>query len=188
MTTASTEAPSNRRTSDSALKGVFSIRVYFGHHNRSQPMNPSPTPARFSPERALDLGRQTLGIEAAAVEALQSRLDGDFAAAVALILNSRGRLIVSGMGKSGHIARKIAATMASTGTPALYVHPGEASHGDLGMIIPSDVVIAISNSGETAELSDLIAYTRRFSIPQSTLCVLQHANRDRGPIAECWRG
>ena len=88
-------------------------------------MNPNPSPACFSPERALQLGRQTLAIEAAAVSALQARIDDSFAAAVRLILDSRGRLIVSGMGKSGHIARKIAATMARTGTPAYFVHPAE---------------------------------------------------------------
>ncbi len=124
-------------------------------------MNPSPTPARFSPERALDLGRQTLGIEASAVEALKSRINGDFAAAVELILNCRGRLIVSGMGKSGHIARKIAATMASTGTPAYFVHPAEASHGDLGMITREDVLLALSNSGESEELLRIVPAIKR---------------------------
>lgn len=124
-------------------------------------MNPSPTPTRFSPERALDLGRQTLGIEAAAVDALKSRLNGDFAAAVELIFNCRGRLIVSGMGKSGHIARKIAATMASTGTPAYFVHPAEASHGDLGMITRDDVLLALSNSGESEELLRIVPAIKR---------------------------
>ena len=81
------------------------------------------------------------------------------------MLAARGRVIVSGMGKSGHVARKIAATLASTGTPALFVHPAEASHGDLGMITAEDVVLLLSNSGETPELADLIAYTRRFGIP-----------------------
>ena len=81
------------------------------------------------------------------------------------MLGARGRVIVSGMGKSGHVARKIAATLASTGTPALFVHPAEASHGDLGMITAEDVVLLLSNSGETPELADLIAYTRRFGIP-----------------------
>ena len=142
-------------------RGVFSIRVYSGHDNRSPPMNPSPTPARFCPERALDLGRQTLGIEAAAVEALKSRINGDFSAAVALILNCRGRVIVSGMGKSGHIARKIAATMASTGTPAYFVHHGEASHGDLGMITRDDVLLALSNSGESEELLRIVPAIKR---------------------------
>ena len=81
------------------------------------------------------------------------------------MLAARGRVIVSGMGKSGHVARKIAATLASTGTPALFVHPAEASHGDLGMITGEDVVLLLSNSGETPELADLIAYTRRFAHP-----------------------
>ena len=81
------------------------------------------------------------------------------------MLAARGRVIVSGMGKSGHVARKVAATLASTGTPALFVHPAEASHGDLGMITGEDVVLLLSNSGETPELADLIAYTRRFGIP-----------------------
>ena len=96
---------------------------------------------------------------------LGATLGPSFAAAVELMLAARGRVIVSGMGKSGHVARKIAATLASTGTPALFVHPAEASHGDLGMITAEDVVLLLSNSGETPELADLIAYTRRFGIP-----------------------
>ena len=88
-----------------------------------------------------------------------------FARAVMLMLGARGRVIVSGMGKSGHVARKIAATLASTGAPALFLHPGEASHGDLGMVTGDDVCLLLSNSGETRELSDLIQYTRRFDIP-----------------------
>jgi arabinose-5-phosphate isomerase len=115
----------------------------------------------FSPERALNLGRQTLAIEAAAVDALRSRLDGEFAEAVQLILNCSGRLIVSGMGKSGHIARKIAATMASTGTPAYFVHPAEASHGDLGMITRQDILLALSNSGESEELLRIVPTIKR---------------------------
>lgn len=115
----------------------------------------------FSPERALALGRQTLAIEAAAVAALADRLDDCFARAVALILDCSGRLIVSGMGKSGHIARKIAATMASTGTPAYFVHPAEASHGDLGMITRDDVLLALSNSGESEELLRIIPALKR---------------------------
>ena len=86
-----------------------------------------------------------------------------------------GRVVISGMGKSGHVARKIAATLASTGTPALFVHPGEASHGDLGMIVPDDAVIALSNSGETAELTDLVAYTRRFAIPLIAITSRAHS-------------
>ncbi|MHA3915875.1 KpsF/GutQ family sugar-phosphate isomerase [Halovulum sp. GXIMD14793] len=122
-------------------------------------------------------GVAVLQTEASAVETLARTLDHSFAAAVEAVLAAKGRLIVSGMGKSGHIAHKIAATMASTGTPAMFVHPGEASHGDLGMITRDDVVLLLSNSGETSELADLIAYTRRFGItmigvaskPESTL-------------------
>jgi arabinose-5-phosphate isomerase len=124
-------------------------------------MIPSPSPRPFSAERALALGKQTLGIEAAAVDALQQRINGDFARAVELILGSHGRLIVSGMGKSGHIARKIAATMASTGTPAYFVHPAEASHGDLGMITRDDILLALSNSGESEELLRIVPAIKR---------------------------
>lgn len=102
--------------------------------------------------------------EAAALTTLADGLGESFADAVELMLNTKGRVIVSGMGKSGHIARKIAATLASTGTPAHFVHPAEASHGDLGMMTKDDVVLVLSNSGETPELADLIAYTRRFGI------------------------
>jgi arabinose-5-phosphate isomerase len=124
-------------------------------------MNPSISASRHAPEHALELGRRTLTIEAAAVAALAARLDAAFAHAVALILGSRGRLIVSGMGKSGHIARKIAATMASTGTPAYFVHPAEASHGDLGMITRDDVLLALSNSGESEELLRIVPLIKR---------------------------
>ncbi len=124
-------------------------------------MNPSSSHARFSPERALELGKQTLDIEAAAVDALKSRINGEFSRAVEMILHSHGRLIVSGMGKSGHIARKIAATMASTGTPAYFVHPAEASHGDLGMITRDDVLLALSNSGESEELLRILPALKR---------------------------
>ena len=137
------------------------IRVYSGHHNRSQSMNPSHLAPTCKPERALELGRQTLAIEAAALTALGARLDDNFARAVQLILAAPGRLIVSGMGKSGHIARKIAATMASTGTPAYFVHPAEASHGDLGMITRDDVLLALSNSGETEELLRIVPLVKR---------------------------
>jgi len=102
--------------------------------------------------------------EAAALTLLADALGPGFGAAVELILAARGRVIVSGMGKSGHIARKIAATFASTGTPAQFVHPAEASHGDLGMVMRGDVALLLSNSGETPELADLIAHTRRFDI------------------------
>jgi len=113
----------------------------------------------------LATAEKVLWTEAQAIEALAGSLDQNFIEAVDLISNIEGRVIVTGMGKSGHIARKIAATMASTGTPAFFVHPGEASHGDMGMIVRGDVVLALSNSGESKELGDLIDYTRRFAIP-----------------------
>ncbi len=119
-----------------------------------------------SPEdRVIATGRRVLATEAAALALFAETLGGQFSQAVDLMLSARGRVIVSGMGKSGHVARKIASTMASTGTPAQFVHPAEASHGDLGMITDNDVVLLLSNSGETRELADLIAYTRRFRIP-----------------------
>ena len=111
--------------------------------------------------RALELGRQVLDIEAAAVQALSLRLDESFLQALDLILRCEGRVIVSGMGKSGHIARKIAATMSSTGTPAYFVHPGEASHGDLGMVAGCDVFIALSYSGESQELMTIVPAIKR---------------------------
>lgn len=113
----------------------------------------------------LDTARRVIRIEAEALVALESSLDARFTQAVELLLQAKGRVIVSGMGKSGHIARKIAATLASTGTPAHFVHPAEASHGDLGMMSQGDVVLVLSNSGETPELADVIAHTRRFGIP-----------------------
>lgn len=113
----------------------------------------------------LDAARRVITQEAEALTTLADGLGESFAQAVELLINAKGRVIVSGMGKSGHIARKIAATFASTGTPAHFVHPAEASHGDLGMMTQGDVVIVLSNSGETPELADLVAYTRRFSIP-----------------------
>ncbi len=111
--------------------------------------------------QALELARQVLRIEADAVAALAARVDGAFLDALALILNCHGRVIVSGIGKSGHIARKIASTLASTGTPAYFVHPAEASHGDLGMIARDDVLIALSNSGESAELLTIVPIVKR---------------------------
>jgi arabinose-5-phosphate isomerase len=112
-------------------------------------------------DRAVAMGRQVLEIEAAAVAALGRRLDDSFRAAVAMILESRGRVVVSGIGKSGHIARKLAATFASTGTPAYFVHAAEAVHGDLGMITRDDVLIAISNSGENDELLTIVPLVKR---------------------------
>jgi arabinose-5-phosphate isomerase len=113
--------------------------------------------------------RRVLTLEAEALSALAGTVDGAFSAAVSLILKADGRVIVSGMGKSGHVARKIAATFASTGTPAQFVHPGEASHGDLGMITPKDAVLLLSNSGEVQELADLIEYTRRYGVPMAAI-------------------
>jgi len=118
---------------------------------------------------AVDSALRTLDAEAGGVAAISAAMRGalgqGFAQAVERIKGSRGRVIVSGMGKSGHIGRKIAATLASTGTPSFFVHPAEASHGDLGMIAPDDVVLALSWSGETAELRSLIDYSRRYKIP-----------------------
>lgn len=121
------------------------------------------------PARDLDSARRVFRLEAEGILALSRALEGPLgqalSRAVDLIRAATGRVIVSGMGKSGHVARKIAATMASVGTPAQFVHPAEASHGDLGMITTGDAVLALSNSGETAELSDLVAYCKRFGIP-----------------------
>ncbi len=113
----------------------------------------------------LDVGRSVLATEAAGLRALAAGLDDSFTRAVSLLAAVTGRVVISGMGKSGHVARKVAATFASTGTPALFVHPAEASHGDLGMLVAGDAVLALSNSGETAELADLVSHTRRFAIP-----------------------
>lgn len=118
-----------------------------------------------SSDTFIETARRVISTEADALNALAAGLSQPFADAVELLLNAKGRVIVSGMGKSGHIARKMAATFASTGTPAHFVHPAEASHGDLGMMTQGDVVLVLSNSGETPELADLVAYTRRFRIP-----------------------
>ena len=115
-------------------------------------------------EQILHLGRQTLEVEANAIQALRDRLDEQFVNAVETILKIKGRVVVMGMGKSGHIATKIAATLASTGTPAMFVHPAEASHGDLGMITAQDVVLALSNRGETEEITRLLPLIKRLGI------------------------
>ena len=119
----------------------------------------------FNPDQALQLARETLDIEAEALMALKSRLDARFSQAVQMMLTVQGRVVVTGMGKSGHIGSKIAATLASTGTPAMFVHPGEASHGDLGMIKSVDVVLAISNSGESDELVSILPVLKRLGVP-----------------------
>ena len=113
----------------------------------------------------IETARRVIGDEMAGLQALSAGLGAEFSRAVEMILAVRGRVIVSGMGKSGHVGRKVAATLASTGTPAQFVHPAEASHGDLGMVTQADLALVLSNSGETPELADLIAHTRRFRIP-----------------------
>ena len=114
---------------------------------------------------AIAVGRRVLGVEAEALAELADGLDHRFAEAVEAMFAARGKVVCTGIGKSGHVARKIAATLASTGSPAVFVHPAEASHGDLGMIEPGDVVLALSKSGEARELADVLAYAKRFSIP-----------------------
>src|SRR5208282_1414919 len=132
----------------------------FGRHKMS------PVSADRSSEAALlEAGRRALDIEQAGLVALSRRLDHAFAAACRLLLACRGRVVVSGMGKSGHIAGKIAATFASTGTPAFFLHPAEAGHGDLGMITEQDMLVALSNSGETAEILTLLPHLKRLGIP-----------------------
>ena len=122
-------------------------------------------PPIFEAGRAILLAQETLGIEAAAVMAVRQRLGPAFAQAVERMLLLSGRVVVMGMGKSGHIGRKIAATLASTGTPALFVHPAEASHGDLGMITAADLVLAVSNSGESQELTAILPVFKRLGVP-----------------------
>ena len=122
-------------------------------------------PPPFDADQALRLARETFDIEAAALTALSARVDTLFAQAVQLVLQTRGRVVVMGMGKSGHVGRKIAATLASTGTPAFFVHPGEASHGDLGMVTPGDVVLALSNSGEVGEVTAILPVIKRLGVP-----------------------
>ncbi len=126
---------------------------------------------------ALSIAKRVLQTEADAVRALIDKLDGSFEKAIDIIYEARGRLVVTGMGKSGLVGKKIAATLASTGTPAFFLHPAEASHGDLGMVTTRDVILAISNSGETDEITDLIPFLKRFNVtvismtgnPNSTL-------------------
>jgi arabinose-5-phosphate isomerase len=120
-------------------------------------------------QRLIELGRAVLETEAAAITALEQRLDESFVTACRHMLHCKGRIVVTGMGKSGHIGDKMAATLASTGSPAFFVHPGEASHGDLGMITPKDVVIALSNSGETDEILTILPIIKRLGVPLITL-------------------
>ena len=126
------------------------------------------TPATHStldPDQALHLARETFDIEASALRGLAARVDARFVQAMPRVLQTTGRVVVMGMGKSGHIGRKIAATLASTGTPAFFVHPAEASHGDLGMVTGQDLVLAISNSGESGELTALLPVLKRLGVP-----------------------
>ena len=145
-------------------------------------MDHAPRHPAHSAQRAIALAQETLDIEAAAVLGLKNRIGPAFAQAVEMVLATQGRVVVMGMGKSGHIGRKIAATLASTGTPAMFVHPAEASHGDLGMITATDLVLAISNSGESQEMAAILPMLKRLgapvvamtSNPQSTMAL--HAN------------
>jgi arabinose-5-phosphate isomerase len=136
----------------------------------------------FDAQRAKDMATRTFDIEVKALQGLSQRLGDSFGQAVEAVLQGRGRVVVMGMGKSGHVGRKIAATLASTGTPALFVHPAEASHGDLGMVMPGDVVLAISNSGESDELAAILPAMRRIGVTlvamtgQSASTLAQHAD------------
>ena len=138
------------------------------------------------------LGQQVVSTELAEIAALRERIDDSFSKACELLLDCKGRIVVTGMGKSGHIGGKIAATLASTGSPAFFVHPGEASHGDLGMITKNDVVIALSNSGNTAEITTIIPILKRFAVPlismtgdaKSTLATEADINLDVGVSKE----
>jgi arabinose-5-phosphate isomerase len=123
------------------------------------------SPIELNPDAIVNSARAAIATEADAVRALAPRIGADFVQACRLILDCKGRVVVSGMGKSGHVARKIAATLASTGTPAFFVHPGEASHGDLGMILPQDILLALSYSGETDELLFILPMIKRQGIP-----------------------
>lgn len=123
------------------------------------------TPAHMDLSDTLARARRVLKLEAEGLDAMAAALDDSFVRAVDILEKVEGRIIVTGMGKSGHIAHKIAATLASTGKPAMFIHPGEASHGDLGMIGDKDGILAFTNSGSTAELGDVVAYSRRFKLP-----------------------
>ena len=135
-------------------------------------------------QRAIALAHETFDIEAAAVQGLKARVGEAFAKAVAIALATQGRVVVMGMGKSGHIGRKIAATLASTGTPAMFVHPAEASHGDLGMITALDVVLAISNSGESQEMAAILPVIKRLGIP--FIAMAGNAHSTMAQHADVW--
>lgn len=128
-------------------------------------LNSTPPDSSLSREQFCQLGRSVIRTELEAIAALEERIDHNFSNACHLILGCQGRIVVMGIGKSGHIARKVASTMASTGTPALFVHPGEASHGDMGMITPQDLMLIFSNSGETPEILHLLSAIKRLGVP-----------------------
>lgn len=134
---------------------------------------------QFSAQNLIASGRRTVRLEQEAVAALEERIGDDFVRACQLILACKGRVVVTGMGKSGHVGHKIAATLASTGTPAFFVHPGEASHGDLGMITRGDLVIAISNSGNSPEILTMLPILKRLGIPMITM-----TGKPNSPLAE----
>ncbi len=141
-----------------------------------------PASSSFDAERALALARSTLDIEARALDALKDRQGEGFVAALRAILACRGRVVVMGMGKSGHVGRKVAATLASTGTPSFFVHPGEASHGDLGMVTAGDVVLAISNSGESDEIAAIVPAIKRLGV--SLVAMTGHVESSLGRHAD----
>jgi len=143
---------------------------------------PAARPAAAMPDEAVGVGRRVLETEAAGLTALARSLGPDFAKATETLCAVPGRVVVTGIGKSGHIARKLAATFASTGTPSFFVHAAEASHGDLGMITEQDAVICISNSGNAPELADVVGYTRRFSIP--LIAITSKADSNLGKAAD----
>ena len=140
--------------------------------------------SRLDAQRAIDLAHETFDIEAAAILGLKHRIGPSFAQAMEKILALRGRVVVMGMGKSGHIGRKIAATLASTGTPAMFVHPAEASHGDLGMITPDDLVLAISNSGESQEMAAILPVLKRLGTP--IVAITGNAESTMAKHADLW--
>ena len=131
---------------------------------------------------AVEIAQNVLDMEMSALKIMRDELNGDFTKAVEMILNVKGRVIISGMGKSGHVGQKIAATMASTGTPSFFVHPSEASHGDLGMLTKEDLLITISNSGESREMADIISFSRRFGIPM--IAITSNPNSTMGKAAD----
>ena len=155
----------NQEFADLAFSYQDSVSMNAQFQAASLPLGPTPDGTMLDGAKLVRSARAVIATEARAIEVLHDRIDGRFLRACQLMFECHGRVVVSGMGKSGHIARKIAATLASTGTPAFFVHPGEASHGDLGMITQKDVVLALSNSGETDELLTILPVIKRQGIP-----------------------